>query len=262
METCSKALICPVCEKTLQKKIKNYVCVNGHSFDISKQGYTNVWQHKSLCTGDNRDMVEARSHFLEKGFYQPLLDALLHQNKKGAICVDTGCGEGYYTRAIAQQDNCFLYAFDVSKTALKHAAKNDKNAAYFLSSIFKLPIKTRSVDIVFNIFAPFAGTEFGRVLKTNGIVVKVDPAPLHLFEMKKILYEHPYKNEISTPAGWQCISSQTIAFDMVLKQEDIQNLITMTPYFFKTKKDKIEALCSLDHLKVQAGFYLQLLQRV
>ena len=51
-------------------------------------------------------MVAARSAFLDKGYYAPLLDCLsgLIVNDTAAlpapVLVDSGCGEGYYTAGI------------------------------------------------------------------------------------------------------------------------------------------------------------------
>ena len=62
-------LICPVCKEKLQIVNNSYKCINNHSFDISKSGYTNLLISKTN-SGDNQEMVNARFVFLNKGYYK------------------------------------------------------------------------------------------------------------------------------------------------------------------------------------------------
>ena len=40
-------LKCPVCEKELKKVNRTYKCEKNHSFDIAKQGYTNLFMKRN-----------------------------------------------------------------------------------------------------------------------------------------------------------------------------------------------------------------------
>ena len=91
--------ICPVCGNALEKREKQYICANGHSFDIARQGYVNLLtvQHKhSLDPGDTKEQVLSRRAFLDGGFYAPIAEALITAAKEygasGEI-LDVGCGE-------------------------------------------------------------------------------------------------------------------------------------------------------------------------
>ncbi len=93
-------LLCPVCSRGLSREEKRLVCPQGHSFDIARQGYVNLFtaqQKHSLCPGDTREQVLSRRTFLEAGFYAPISDALnqaaLDYNASGEL-LDVGCGEG------------------------------------------------------------------------------------------------------------------------------------------------------------------------
>src|SRR5215471_11482909 len=68
-------LSCPVCHEPLTNLGPLYQCPKGHTFDIAKQGYVNLLlahQRKSKQPGDNKEMILARTHFLEQGYYQPI----------------------------------------------------------------------------------------------------------------------------------------------------------------------------------------------
>ena len=70
-------LICPNCLNKLNKVNNTYKCSSKHSFDISKEGYINLLLNKSKA-GDNQEMIKARKEFLEKGYFNPLVDGIIN----------------------------------------------------------------------------------------------------------------------------------------------------------------------------------------
>lgn len=67
--------ICPVCSSPLEASAKTYRCLNNHSYDTAKEGYVNLLlanQKHSREPGDSKEMLEARTSFLNKGYYKPL----------------------------------------------------------------------------------------------------------------------------------------------------------------------------------------------
>lgn len=251
-------LICPHCKKELIKEEKRYACENGHHFDIAKQGYTNMAKPTHKQSGDNKEMVQARSAFLKTGLYAPLCDGLIKilQNMNVNTLLDAGCGEGYYTNTIQESLDTKVFAFDMSKEALKVASRKNKNVMYFLSSIFSLPIADESVDVVLSVFAPFAQEEFARVLKLGGYVIKVDPHKKHLYEMKEILYENVYENEVLSinTNEFELEKYEELEFVMGMNQEQLQPLFQMTPYYYKTSIDKKKELEVINGLRCTASF--------
>ncbi len=257
-------LRCPVCKSEIQKKEKQYVCVNNHSFDIAKQGYTNVYLKSSQHSGDNKQMVESRTSFLNMQYYQPLCDAIiaLIQELGCSTMVDAGCGEGYYTNQMKQYIDT-IYAFDLSKDALKYAARQNPNVHYFLSSIFDLPIADASVDLITNVFAPCADEEFHRILKNEGYLIKVDPNVMHLHEMKEVLYDDVQDNEVLAIQvdGFTLVTHKEVSFMMDLDQKGIEALYKMTPYSYKSKKERSEVLLQLPKLSCVASFIIYVFKK-
>jgi len=72
-----------------------------------------VQHKKSKDPGDSKAMVQARTNFLNAGFYQPIADNLskivlnnLSENEN--LCVlDAGCGEGYYLNQLINFSQSF-----------------------------------------------------------------------------------------------------------------------------------------------------------
>lgn len=255
-------LICSVCQKELKKSAKQYACENKHTFDIAKEGYTNLLLKASQSSGDSKEMVNARRHFLEKDYYKQLRDTIINVVKElnPSIVVDAGCGEGYYTNEIANNLESNFYAFDMSKNALRYASKRSEKVGYFLSSIFHLPLQKQSIDIILNIFAPAAIEEFKRVLKENGYIIKVGPGKEHLLELKELLYDSVYLNEEKKIEEFNLISEYNVNYTMDLDETDVKNLLHMTPYLHRTPREKIEKLQINDTMQVKASFLIRIYQ--
>ena len=72
-------VICPVCGAALEPQGAAWRCVQGHCFDVARQGYVNlltVTQKHSRHPGDTREMVAARRAFLDAGWYAPIAKTL------------------------------------------------------------------------------------------------------------------------------------------------------------------------------------------
>ena len=54
-------LRCPNCHAELKREGKAFRCRNGHSFDVARQGYANLLVNARRETGDNKEMVSART---------------------------------------------------------------------------------------------------------------------------------------------------------------------------------------------------------
>lgn len=262
--------ICPVCGENLGKSENSYVCSHNHSFDCARSGYVNLLISKQIgkaVHGDNKLMLRARRSFLEKGYYAPLRDVLCNEVLNrfcGGLVLDAGCGEGYYTSAISkslmQSGNLTgIYGIDISKTAVDMAAKRHDNVIYAAASVFHIPMKDDSCDMLVTLFAPYCGNEFIRVLKPGGVMVMVIPSELHLWELKQEIYDVPYKNEVKPYEleGFALLDSKHIRYKMKLgSQEDIQALFSMTPYYYRTGVNQQERLAALDKLDITADFEL------
>lgn len=262
-------LICPVCGGMLENTGKSLVCGKSHSFDIARSGYVNLLLSKHIgkaVHGDNKLMVQSRRDFLDKGYYSPLCEAVCDEvvknTKDGSIVLDAGCGEGYYTSAVRENlegsdISVKLYGVDISKIAVEYAAKRDKSVRFAAASVFHLPVATGSCDVLLTMFAPYCGEEYNRVLKSGGIMIMAIPSENHLWELKKAIYDTPYKNEVKPYEldGFEHLSVRHVSFNMELPDNtDILSLFSMTPYYYKTGRTEQERLEALDSLTVQADF--------
>lgn len=254
-------LLCPICGSPLKNVERAAVCENGHSYDYARQGYLNLYLKQSVDHGDNKAMVQARTGFLSTGSYSFLKQRLVEliASVKPEVLVDLGCGEGWYTRDLPA---CEKYGFDLSKEALKHAARLDPGTQYAVASIFHLPLPDTCADAVLTCFAPAAEEEIVRILRTGGYFFFVTPGPDHLMEMKKVLYEVPYQNELKDlTIQMKLIHTETIAHPFHVNQENLMNLFEMTPYAHRTPAEAIERLRKMDGMDLTAQFVIRTYQK-
>ena len=265
---------CPLCGEKLAIDEQVYRCTSGQCFDKAKEGYVNLLpanrQHAS-APGDDKDMVKARTAFLDSGRYTPLKEALCALAAKYAgertALLDAGCGEGYYTeglsRVIAEKGGRTGGA-DLSKAAVKKAAKRCREAEIAVASVYHLPLADGSVDMVTDCFSPLAKEEYRRVLKDGGHFLYVVPGARHLWEMKEVLYEQPYENEVREEAyeGFRLQETVPLSFGIHLeKTEEIMALFRMTPYAWKTPKEGVERLAEQKELGLRAEFRILVYER-
>lgn len=179
------------------------------------------------------------------------------------VFLDAGCGEGYYTHGISSHlANAGLspqsFGVDISKHAAQYAAKRKGTVKYAVASAFDLPFGDNSVDLLLNVFAPFAKEEYLRVLKPGGMVLYVYPDQQHLMGLKNILYDIPRSNppyDVEKIAqGFSHWEQTCLSFPISVEHEDLMGLFQMTPYFWKSPTDAVERLEKEDKVQTEAAF--------
>lgn len=262
---------CPVCGEKLNKIDRSYRCANGHCHDIAKEGYVHllpVQKMHSKLPGDAPEMVMARREFLDAGYYdcfRKKLSELVFEElkeKESPVIVDAGCGEGAYDRFILdclKEKNITpeLSGFDISKTAARYAAKKCKEAEFAVGSIFHSPVESNCADCLLSVFAPIVPEEFLRIVKPGGVVIIAVAGGKHLYELKKIVYDKPYENEYKETEyhGFSFVKRIPVRDTITITpNKQIQNVFTMTPYYFKTSPADKAKLNTVSELTTEIEF--------
>lgn len=263
-------LRCPVCQEALTGYKKEYVCPRGHRFDRARQGYVNLLQSQRSSArnhGDDREMITARRDFLEQGFYRPLRDLLKEKvyfyTAPNGIIADAGCGEGWYTEPLGADFS--VWGFDISKEALKWAAKRDCFTHLAVASCYSLPLFDGVADGVINFFSPLADEEYARVLKQGGKLFRAVPGEHHLWQLKEAVYDTPLPNrpERETLAGMRLLERCPLEFEIELKDfKEIQALFQMTPYYYRTSPKDRAKLETYSSLKTRVEFTLLIYEKI
>ena len=274
-------LACPIDKLKLLKEDNHYQCANGHSFDIAKQGYVNLLpvQHKkSKNPGDSKAMVQARTRFLDAGFYKPIADLLsqiiLHHldNNKDNCVFDAGCGEGYYLQQVinAAHDtnidtNLSFIGMDISKPAVLAASKRNKRASWIVGTNSQPPVLDESVDLIFCVFGFHSFDGFKKILKPKAWLILVEPGEMHLQELREIIYTAPSTKKTESKSNqennYTLIDRQTLEFQIKLtNNQQILDLLSMTPHLFRANTEGKTSIESMDSLALTTDIIFQVFE--
>lgn len=181
-------LRCPLCAAPLRERPPaSLVCSAGHCFDVAAKGYINFApQQKPLKY--TRQLFESRQRVLQGAFYAPLTDALCQLLcEKGCPLrvLDAGCGDGHYAREIARRTGAQVFALDLCKEAIALACRGEHPVLWLVADLTRIPLADASVDAVLDILSPAHYGEFTRVLRPDGLLLKVLPGERYLCELRQ-----------------------------------------------------------------------------
>lgn len=274
----SVVLSCSICNEKLEKENKTLHCSNGHSFDLAKEGYVNLLlsnQKKSKNPGDNKLMSASRREFLNSGAYFPLVKKVSQlindkysNNTAPLTIVDAGCGEGYYMDSINKlvENSTNFIGFDMSKDAIKLAAKRYNEIDFFVASINNVPLLSTSTDCIISIFSPINAKEFSRILKNDGVLITVTPNKKHLSGLANIIYDKAkeHDSKIGNLEGeyFDLERNDLLTFTLKLDNNtDIMNLFRMTPYYYSSSKEKSQKVNELTVLETTIDFEINIFRK-
>lgn len=263
-------IICPLCQSLLTRDAGQWHCPQRHMFDVAREGYVNLLpvQHKkSRQPGDAGDMVLARREFLAGGHYQPLRDTVIAQLRdlQPASVLDIGCGEGYYTQAMAEVVPD-VTGLDIAKPAIQLAARRCKGPVWLVAGGARLPLGDQSVALVTSLFSPLPVAEMARVLVPEGLLLVVTPAPDHLRSVREALFDtliphEPDKFLEMLAPQFHLHSRQEVRCPLALTQASLRQLLAMTPYVWRAKAERRAALEAHEQWQTEAAFTLFLLRK-
>ncbi|MFV0575688.1 MAG: 23S rRNA (guanine(745)-N(1))-methyltransferase [Vibrio sp.] len=269
---------CPLCQQPLTQSQQTYRCENNHQFDCAKEGYVNLMpvQHKrSKQPGDNAEMMQARRRFLASEQYHPMRQKVAefcvkHLENTNHQLLDIGCGEGYYTQyfseqLLAQNTQAKCYGLDISKVAIRYAAKRYTSDAmqFCVASSQRLPFSDNSLNAVVRIYAPCEHTELNRVLTDQGVIITVTPAARHLYQLREQVYQDVRLHDEAAEniAGFELVEEEKLHYDMVMNGEQALDLLQMTPFAWKASVEMKEELKSASEFKCEADFMVRVYQK-
>ena len=197
---------CPFCNADF--KVQNHAlkCMNNHTINISKKGTVNFITTSNYKESDiyNEKLFNHRRKFIEENMYQELYDKISEiinhelKNRKEISILDLGCGEGLHAQKILEKLHLKYqyYGFDYSKIAISKASTySSQNHFFFVGDVSKIPVKDNSIDVIMDILSPYNEKEVKRILKDNGLFIKVTPGVDYLKELRQIQGLNEYQNE-------------------------------------------------------------------
>ncbi len=250
---------CPICHSPLKvMESKSLICINHHTFDFTKQGYIN-FTNRPVNTKYNKELFEARRNLIVDGFFKPLsreIARIINAHSGNTISIlDTGCGEGshlYNICGIIDKDVVGV-GIDISKEGIRSASKSYNDKIWAVADLANTPFQDETFDVILNILSPSNYTEFNRLLKTNGAVIKIVPQSGYLKELRERIFENrPYSNVDTIKKfheNFQFVESKRLTYTKRLEKSSINWLVQMTPMTW-SKKEKVSQLINEESAQI------------
>lgn len=253
---------CPNCGLALALDGNSLRCANRHTFDLAKQGYVNLAPQVKQSSNYDKASFDHRQAFLEAGYYDHLYQAVEDKVRDLGLqsVLDIGCGEGFYSRKLVQALNLDILAFDISKESVLLAARSDqtKSVQWFVGDLTQLPLQDGVVDGILDLFSPAHYQEFSRVLKPDGVILKLVPGPNHLKELRYLakdqLRKEAYDNQRIVDhfkANVGEVEEVLVSRTQPITVADAQTLAAMTPLLFQVDQSQLD-LSQLTTITIEA----------
>lgn len=205
------------------------VCGKSHTFNISKKNSINFVNTNRKTPYDDT-FFKHRQIVLENGYFDGILDIIASYLSKEQIVADLGCGEGYFSKAIkGVYPKSSVFGLDYSKFGINRAVKGIKTGVHWIvGDIGNLPFMDESLDVILNIFSPANYKEFSRVLKGEGILIKVVPLSNHFVELREGLLVEVFE----PPINYEVVDKVEFKKTFTVDQSMVESIHKMSPTRF------------------------------
>ena len=152
--------------------------------------------------------------------------------------------------------------FDLSKDAVRLAARGQKEAAFFAADLKHIPIKDHCCDVLLDIFTPANYAEFARVLGEEGVMIKLAPRSGYLQELRTLaggrLRRESYDGgdvERYAHEKMNVMEQTAITYTMPVSPETAQHLARMTPMLAGVDVESLD-LSAITEITIDETMYI------
>lgn len=268
---------CPICDAPMNVvEFQRMVCTSKHSFDFAKQGYINLLT-QPVNSKYRKDLFEARRNLIvNTNFFEALcksmankIDDYLHTEEKSIYILDSGCGEGSHLANISEKVHSHIkrnivgVGIDIAKEGMMVAAKNYNNKIWTVADLAHTPFANETFHVILNILSPSNYEEFKRLLKPNGIVLKVVPQSGYLKELREYLFDEPIKQKYTNEKTvsrfkeqFSILDYSRITYKVKLSKEFLPSFVEMTPLTWTTSKEDLTSILQKEFMEITVDFDL------
>ncbi len=254
-------LMCPICHSSMAVSQSGITCSQNHHFDITRKGHVNF----SLAKGDkgyDYELFDARKMMIQAGLFNNLIDEITQIiNLKSThissfSLLDAGCGEGNFLIKLLHGLNhpfCHVFGVDLAKDAITLATNENSDVNWMVADLAKLPIQSNVIDVVLNVLSPANYDQFKRVLKEEGLCIKVVPNSEHFKQLREALgmpyleANHAQQTIAYFKENMVCESEISVSYDFALEENHQKMIQLMSPL---SKHSLNNSSLSISHITI------------
>lgn len=249
---------CPICKQPMQvEHDSSFICQDGHTFNIAKQGYIN-FLHKPFPSLYDKTLFQSRQIVLnETSLYEEvikeiatIIDTYVPHHRPTII--DMGCGEGSHLTGVCKKlsSKPIGIGFDISKDAIIAATNYNDTILTSVADIAATPLNTSIADVILNVLSPSNYEEFNRITHDDGLIIKVIPNRTYLQEIRNELFnskeDHPSYSNAAVVERFHEVYDVVVQRHVQGKYDInpymLQHLIKMTPLTWNVSDNALEQL--------------------
>jgi len=246
------SMACPRCRGAVVVEGGSLRCPAGHTFDVARAGYVSMLTGTGAgAAADSAAMVAARRRSLAAGQLRPVTDILVVAARESTVrglVVDIGGGTGHHLAAVLdalpQADGLVV---DLSRAAARVAARAHPRMSAAVSDVREgLPLRDGSVSLLLDVFAPRAGAEMRRVLRPDGTLLVITPAPTHLVELRdvpgmlRVDGDKQERLERSLGTWFRLRERRAVEWLMTLDRAEVRDIVLMGPSAHHVDADRLD----------------------
>ena len=250
---------CPICESQLCLQENSLMCEHHHLFDISKKGVVLLHKkyQKKIDEIYTKNLFINRRLFINEEFYLEVheyIKDIIFDVGNNIQILDLGAGECSHLKKIKGNQTHSSIGIDLSYDAISLATDYLANDILpICCDLYNLPFTDNVFDIVLNFLSPINSKEVSRVLKDNGLIIKIVPTSEYLKELRNSLGLKEYQKEDEVLENltehYSIVSTKRIETEKTLSKTSLQHLFYMTPMTSHNNIDNIACL-SFDKITI------------
>lgn len=257
---------CPVCSNKMELNNDHaLICTKGHSYDLAKKGYIHMLS-QSTQTKYDKALFQSRQKMAETGFFTPLVKAIAKLIEKemshNAAILDAGCGEGSHLVKLQSElgsSNMIGFGADISKEGIQLAARNQSKTIWLVADLAHCPLASDSFQFILNILSPSNYSEFERLLKKDGLLLKVVPNRDYLQELRQLFFKkkESFDNEQTLnrfQERFDLVGMQDVRYKVKLEQPYLDHLVKMTPLSWSVSQDQLQKISGITGMDITVDF--------
>jgi 23S rRNA (guanine745-N1)-methyltransferase len=163
--------------------------------------------------------------------------------------LDLGSGPGHYLAALLEPVPRPALALDASKAAARRAAKAHPGITAVVCDAWRrLPIRSASMALALNVFAPRNPDELSRVLRQDGRLLVITPTPEHLRELVgaldllSVAADKRRRLDDQLDPVLRRTEDDTVTFELSLNRVEAATLVAMGPNAWHTRSARVESI--------------------